>query len=62
MEEKLKKVVSYLDQISVRGSNNVMLLGQAIFDLTNILQECELEKRKELAQKDAVSKDEESNE
>ena len=43
VKEAIVKVFNGLNEIEVKGSNNVMLLGQIMYDLGNLVQQLEQE-------------------
>lgn len=43
VKETIVKVFNGLNEIEVKGSNNVMLLGQIMYDLGNLVQQLEQE-------------------
>ena len=43
VKETIVKVFNGLNDVEVKGANNVMLMGQIIFDLGNLIQQLEQE-------------------
>lgn len=43
VKETLVKMFNGLNEVEVKGSNNVMVLGQIMFDLGNLVQQIEQE-------------------
>lgn len=43
VKETLVKMFNGLNEVEVKGSNNVMVLGQVMFDLGNLVQQLEQE-------------------
>lgn len=50
VKETIVKVFNGLNEIEVKGSNNVMLLGQIMYDLGNLVQQLEQEEKGENAE------------
>lgn len=60
VKETLMKIFNGLNEIEVKGSNNVMILGQVMFDLGNLVQQFEQEESTKQEQVDVSA--EEANE
>lgn len=50
VKETIVKVFNGLNEIEVRGSNNVMILGQVMFDLSNLVQQLDNEEKEKKAE------------
>lgn len=50
MNEKLTKIFNGLNEVEVKGSNNVMILGQIMFDLGTLIQQFEQEEKEKNAE------------
>ena len=46
VKETIVKVFNGLNDVEVKGANNVMLMGQIMFDLSNLVQQLEQEDQK----------------